>query len=215
MIRSIMASIFAVFLFMGIDTAQLETDQGAGTSVASLFVPAANAEEEDSNKSADSEENQDSEDNSDSDDATSTGTATGTGVCTSVATVQYKYDASKEVEKEKVDHENEAKEAKDAADAKKAEDDDDDSVLESEKSDDAKDAQEKDDDYEQAKKEHDDADSDMKDMESKLAVVKASASAAPCTTSGGQPGYWSNAAGTPVSSPAATTPKSMREVLGK
>jgi len=221
MIRSIMATIFAVFLFMGIDTPQLETGQGVKISLASVLVPAANAEKE-PEKSKPAEESKESEEGTGSEEATgseesdATDTPTGPWMCTALATVQTKHDESQKVEKEKADKEKEAKESKDEADAKKAKDEDDDSVSKSKKEDDDKKAKEKDDEFEKAKKEHDDAKSKLDDAEKELKAAKTAMTTSPCTTVSGQPGYWSNAAGTPKPTTSTTTaPKSLREMHGQ
>jgi len=181
MIRTIVASIFAVFLFMGINIPQQETEQGVEATATSLFVPAAIAEENkdskdkvDSKDDEDSKDKADSKDDEDSKDTSSTSTS-GVLICSALSVVEQKVSTlkttekkaaaseqkEKAAEKKAADSEKEAKDAKDKEDAKKAELDDDDSASESEKKDEDKHAKEKDDEYEKAKTEHDDTKSKL------------------------------------------------------
>jgi len=196
MVRTIMASIFAVFLFMGINLPQQEAEQGAVATAASLFVPAAIAGED-----------------KDSKDTSSTSTS-GVLICSALSVVQQKVSTRESAEHESADSEKEAKKAKDEAESKKAEVDDDDSASESEKKDEDKHAKEKDDEYKKAKKEHDDTKSKLSEAQTELAAAQTAVSTSPCTTVSGKPGYWSNAAGTPAPT-TSTAPKSLREMHGQ
>jgi len=224
MVQTIMASILAVFLFMGINIPQQQTKQGVAATAASLFVPAAIAEEDkDSKDKADSKDDEGSKDEADSkddkdsgDDHDSKSTSTsGVLICSALSVVEQKVSTGEDAEKKSAESEKEAKEAKDEAESKKTEVDDDDEASESEKDDADKHAKEKEDEFEKVKKEHDDAKSKLDEAKKELEVAKAAVTTAPCTTVGGQPGYWSNAAGTPVTTGTASAPKSFREVHGQ
>jgi len=154
--------------------------------------------------------------NSKDKDSSNTTTPAGPWMCKALATVQKNLETKKKMEKEEADKETEAKDSKDEADEQNAKDEDDDSVSESKKEADDKDAKEKDAEYENAKKEHDDAKSELDDAEKELKAANTAATTSPCTAASGQPGYWSNAAGTPKPiTSSTTTPKSLREMHGQ